>query len=109
MDLGLFSVSLTVKDLAASRRFYEALGFQVECGAEEENWLFMANGATRIGLFKGMFEDNILTFNPKDARAVQAALRDAGISLDKEADEGSGPCHLMLTDPDGNKIMLDQF
>lgn len=109
MDLGMFSVSLVVKDLAASRRFYEALGFAVECGAEEENWLFMANGATRIGLFKDMFKDNILTFNPSDARAVQTALEKEGIMADKAAEGESGPCHVMLTDPDGNKIMLDQF
>ncbi|NVJ99329.1 MAG: VOC family protein [Alphaproteobacteria bacterium] len=109
MDLGLFSVSLAVKDLSTSRRFYEALGFTVECGAEEEKWLFMANGATRIGLFEGMFDTNILTFNPADARAVQAKLQEAGIALDKEADAGEGPCHVLLTDPDGNKLMLDQF
>ncbi len=109
MDLGLFSTSLAVKDLKASRAFYEALGFAVECGAEEEKWLFMASGNTRIGLFEGMFEDNILTFNPPDARSVQAALKAAGIALDMEAKEGEGPCTVMLTDPDGNKVMLDQF
>lgn len=109
MDLGLYSTSLAVKDLKASRAFYEALGFSVECGAEEEKWLFLANGATRIGLFEGMFDDNILTFNPPGARAVQAALKGAGIALDMEAREGDGPCTVMLTDPDGNKIMLDQF
>ncbi|NVJ70028.1 MAG: VOC family protein [Alphaproteobacteria bacterium] len=109
MDLGLFSVSLAVKDLAASRAFYETLGFTVECGAEEENWLFMASGNTRIGLFAGMFENNILTFNPPDGRAVQDALKKAGIALDMEADTEDGPCTVMLTDPDGNKIMLDQI
>ncbi|SDD28024.1 VOC family protein [Kordiimonas lacus] len=109
MDLGLCSTSLAVRDLKASRAFYEALGFVVECGAEEDKWLFMANGNSRIGLFEGMFDTNILTFNPADARAVQATLQAAGIALDMEAKEGEGPCTLMLTDPDGNKIMLDQL
>jgi len=109
MDLGLFSMSLAVKDLAASRRFYETLGFAVECGSEEDNWLFMASGATRIGLFTGMFDDNMLTFNPGDARTVQKALKDAGYPIEKEADGDEGACHLILEDPDGNKIMLDQF
>jgi catechol 2,3-dioxygenase-like lactoylglutathione lyase family enzyme len=109
MDLGQFSMSLTVSDLKASRAFYETLGFSVECGSEEENWLFMASGDTRIGLFQGMFDQNILTFNPPDARQVQTALRQAGVAIDVEAGGDSGPCHVMLTDPDGNKIMLDQF
>ncbi|WP_286829398.1 MULTISPECIES: VOC family protein [Kordiimonas] len=109
MDLGQFSTSLAVKDLKASKAFYEALGFSVECGAEEEKWLFMACGDTRIGLFEGMFEDNILTFNPPDARAVETALKEAGIKLDMEAKAGAGPCTVMLCDPDGNRIMLDQI
>lgn len=109
MDLGQFSTSLTVKDLAASRRFYETLGFSIECGSEEENWLFMASGNTRIGLFKDMFDDNILTFNPPDARMVQTAMKEAGYSAVKEADAGDGPCHVVLKDPDGNTVMLDQF
>ena len=109
MDLGCFSVSLAVKDLAASRTFYENLGFEVIDDHQDQNWVVLKNGTTIIGMFHGMFENNILTFNPADVRAIQAHLKSQGVPLDKEADGERGPAHLMLTDPDGNAIMLDQF
>ena len=123
MDLGAFSVSLAVSDLEASRAFYEALGFRVTGGDVEENWLILANGTTIIGLFHGMFESNILTFNPglnndmaelepfTDVREIQHALDDAGIELESrvDADNPEGPAHITLVDPDGNAIMFDQF
>lgn len=121
MELGCFSVSLAVKDLHASKRFYEALGFNAMGGEADQGWLIMKNGDTNIGLFQGMFEDNILTFNPgwsqeatdvdpfTDIRDIQAKLKEAGLALEAEADpNGSGPAHLILKDPDGNTIMLDQ-
>jgi lactoylglutathione lyase len=120
MHLGAFSISLAVKDLAASRAFYEDLGFMPFAG-DGENWQMMRSGDTVIGLFQGMFEANILTFNPgwnqqcdtledfMDVRAIQASLKDKGISLTQEADPaGSGPASAVLTDPDGNVILLDQ-
>ncbi|PSL19200.1 VOC family protein [Shimia abyssi] len=121
MDLGAFSVSLAVKDLSASRAFYETLGFEAMGGDPEQNWLIMKNGTHVIGLFQGMFDSNILTFNPgwdqnaqptekfTDIRALQAQLKSAGVNLTSEADEaGSGPASLMLSDPDGNTILIDQ-
>ncbi|MEM7483319.1 MAG: VOC family protein [Acidobacteriota bacterium] len=109
MDLGRFSVSLTVKDLAASKEFYEALGFEVVAGDAEQNYLILQNGEAIIGLFHGMFDQNILTFNPTDARAIQKDLKAKGIPLVLEADEeGDGPTHLTLLDPDGNPILIDQ-
>ena len=121
MELGAFSVSLTVKDLARSREFYEKLGFSVFAGEQAENWLILKNGSTVIGLFQGMFERNSLTFNPgwdadaqplpefTDVREVQRALKEQGIELVSEADESStGPASCMLLDPDGNPILLDQ-
>jgi catechol 2,3-dioxygenase-like lactoylglutathione lyase family enzyme len=121
MELGAFSVSLAVKDLDASRAFYETLGFATMGGDVAQNWVILTNGATVIGLFQGMFEGNILTFNPgwdqaagevdpfTDVRQIQAHLKAAGIVLAVEADETStGPAHLVLTDPDGNTIMIDQ-
>lgn len=121
MELGAFSVSLSVKDLGASRAFYEKLGFTAFAGNPSENWLIMKNGAAVIGLFQGMFEGNILTFNPgwdgsaqplpefTDVRAIQRHLKSQGISLLAEADETSaGPASLMAVDPDGNVILLDQ-
>lgn len=122
MKLGAFSVSLAVADLDASRRFYETLGFEVTGGDADENWLIMVNGETVIGLFHGMFDENILTFNPgltqqqeqttdfTDVRDLQAALRVAGVELTEDTDpDGTGPAHIVLTDPDGNRIMVDQF
>ena len=121
MDLGAFSVSLAVKDIEASKRFYEKLGFTVFAGDQAQNWLILKNGETVIGLFQGMFEGNILTFNPgwdgnaqplaafTDIRALQSQLKARGVNLITEADEGTtGPASLMLADPDGNMILLAQ-
>ena len=121
MELGAFSVSLTVKDLAASKSFYEQLGFQVFHGDMAQNWLIMKNGDHVIGLFQGMFENNILTFNPgwdqdgntldsyTDARELQRALKEQGVQIVNEADESTtGPASFMVIDPDGNPILIDQ-
>lgn len=121
MDLGAFSISLSVKDIQASRDFYRKLGFDDFGGDTSQNWLIMKNGNTVIGLFQGMFEGNILTFNPgwdqdagnlpqfTDIRDIQKELIKSGLKLDSQADENSsGPAHLILKDPDGNLIMLDQ-
>jgi catechol 2,3-dioxygenase-like lactoylglutathione lyase family enzyme len=121
MDLGAFSVSLAVKDLAASRAFYEQLGFESFHGEAEQGWLILKNGNAVIGLFQGMFEKNILTFNPgwdqtaqpvdpfTDIRDIQRRLRDAGVSFDQEADESTtGPASFIITDPDGNPVLVDQ-
>ena len=121
MDLGNFSVSLAVKDLTISRAFYENLGFTAVAGDAAQGWLVLKNQYARIGLFRGMFEKNILTFNPgwdasaqpldgaPDIRTIQADLLAKGIVLDRAAEAaGSGPDYLQLTDPDGNAIMLDQ-
>jgi catechol 2,3-dioxygenase-like lactoylglutathione lyase family enzyme len=121
MDLGAFSVSLAVKDLAASRAFYEKLGFAAVAGEPEQRWLILQNSTATIGLFQGMFEKNMLTFNPgwasrgehpkqfTDVREIQRRLRAAGLELQVAADESTtGPAHLMLVDPDGNPILLDQ-
>ncbi len=120
MKLGNFSVSLAVKDLAASRAFYEKLGFRVILG-DSTQWLILQNEASTIGLFQGMFDRNILTFNPgwdrngaplpdfDDVRDIQKTLRERGLALMAEADESTtGPASLMLVDPDGNPILLDQ-
>lgn len=121
MKLGAFSISLAVKDIAASKAFYETLGFTVFGGQLEQRWLIMKQGTTIIGLFQGMFEKNALTFNPgwdsdakqlpefADVRAIQAQLKAAGIALEQEADpSSSGPAFITLTDPDGNPILIDQ-
>jgi catechol-2,3-dioxygenase len=121
IKLGAFSVSLSVKDLNVSKAFYENLGFSVFAGSMESNYLIMKNEDTLIGLFQGMFEGNILTFNPgwdqnansvegfDDVRSLQQHLKLKGIKLETEADEQtSGPASLMLRDPDGNLILLDQ-
>ncbi|MBN4939324.1 VOC family protein [Stenotrophomonas maltophilia] len=121
MQLGAFSVSLSVKDLAASRAFYEALGFSVTGGDATQNWLVLRNNGVVIGLFQGMFEGNLLTFNPgwdqykqelphfQDVRELQAALDAQGIALQVRADPDSeGPAFLQLMDPDGNVILVDQ-
>ena len=121
IELGAFSVSLAVKDLAASRAFYEKLGFEQAGGDPAQNWIVLHNGNATIGLFQGMFEDNILTFNPgwsadkqplddfQDVRDIQATLKQQGLTLIQEADPDSdGVAHIVLTDPDGNVIMLDQ-
>ena len=121
MELGNFSVSLAVKDIEASKLFYEKLGFTVFGGDQSQNWLILKNGDHVIGLFQGMFEKNILTFNPgwdsnarplaefTDVRELQRRLRASGVELISEADEGStGPASFMVADPDGNTILVDQ-
>ncbi|KTE08172.1 VOC family protein [Sphingopyxis sp. H115] len=121
MQLGVFSVSLAVKNLAASHAFYRKLGFEDLGGNAEHGYLILKNGSTVIGLFQGMFEGNILTFNPgwdenaqsvdpfTDVRELQQRLKDAGIELTSEADPtGSGPASFTLVDPDGNAILIDQ-
>ena len=121
MKLGAFSVSLNVKDIHASKAFYENLGFQSFGGDINHNWLIMKNRDTIIGLFQGMFEKNILTFNPgwdqnaenldsfMDVRDIQKELKDKGIQMLTEADEDSdGVAHFTLEDPDGNLILVDQ-
>lgn len=121
MQLGAFSVSLAVKDIAASKAFYEKLGFTAMGGEQSQGWLILKNGDTIIGLFQGMFDKNILTFNPgwdqnaqnlaefTDVRTIQQHLLAQGITLLQSADESStGPAHIVLEDPDGNQIMLDQ-
>ena len=121
MKLGAFSVSLSVKDLQVSKQFYKHLGFSVFAGGEEMNYLIMKNENTLIGLFNGMFEKNILTFNPgwdqnaknidsfDDVRTIQKQLKEQGILLAQEADASStGPGSILLFDPDGNSILIDQ-
>jgi len=120
MKLGAFSISLTVKDLAASKAFYEKLGFTHFHGALEHNVLIMKNDHIIIGLFHGMFEKNMLTFNPgwdqdantlaeyEDIRVLQKKLLTEGLTLLTQAEDGSGPASIMLEDPDGNPILLDQ-
>lgn len=121
MDLGAFSISLTVNDIEVSKLFYEKLGFTVFMGDQLQNWLIMKNGDHTIGLFQGMFDKNILTFNPgwtKDAqqpakftdiRELQRQLKDRGVSIISEVDDSTtGPAGLMIVDPDGNTILLDQ-
>ena len=121
MELGAFSVSLSVKDLEASKSFYEKLGFHVFGGDAAQNWLIMKNGDHTIGLFQGMFEGNILTFNPgwdqdankldsfTDVRDLQRELKARGLNIKNEADESTkGPTSFMVVDPDGNPILIDQ-
>ena len=121
MDLGAFSISLAVKDLEASRKFYEKFGFKAFGGDPAENWLMLKNGEHVIGLFQGMFEKNILTFNPgwdhnaqplatfTDVRELQRQLKAQGVQLLAEADESTtGPASLIAEDPDGNPILIDQ-
>jgi lactoylglutathione lyase len=121
MDLGAFSVSLAVKDIRASRDFYSRLGFQEAGGDIDGGWLILRNGDHVIGLFEGLFEKNLLTFNPgwdqhgaeldsfTDVRELQAGLKSQGVKLESEADESSeGPASFMVVDPDGNPILIDQ-
>ena len=111
MELGTFSMSLAVADIAASQAFYEKLGFEAMpgCGSVEEKWLMMKQGSTLIGLFENMLESNILTFNPPDVRAIQSSLQQQGVEIDTPAEGTEGPGYFIVSDPDGNKIMLDQF
>lgn len=121
MKLGAFSISLAVKDIKASKSFYETLGFSVFAGDLEKNYLIMKNGNALVGLFQGMFEKNILTFNPgwdenanqletfDDVRTIQKHLKTKGIKLESQADEStSGPASLVILDPDGNAVLIDQ-
>ncbi len=111
MELGRFSVSLTVKNITKSKAFYEALGFKThpDCGSIADKWLIMEHGSTIIGLFEGMFDENILTFNPTDARAIEKHIQAQGISIRTPTQGKQGPTHFVLTDPDGNNVMFDQF
>ncbi|MEP2668056.1 MAG: VOC family protein [Cyclobacteriaceae bacterium] len=121
MELGAFSVSLNVKDLKASKQFYENLGFSVFAGEMERNYLIMKNGNALVGLFQGMFDKNIITFNPgwdesanpldafKDVREIQKSLKEKGMEITSEVDENSsGPASITLIDPDGNPVLIDQ-
>lgn len=121
MELGNFSVSLAVKEIEASKLFYEKLGFAVFGGDQSQNWLILKNGDHVIGLFQGMFDKNILTFNPgwdneaqplsefTDVRELQRQLKASGVNMITEADETStGPASFMIADPDGNTILVDQ-
>ena len=121
MELGAFSISLAVKDIDASKEFYEKFGFEVFAGDASQNWLIMKNGDHAIGLFQGMFEENILTFNPgwdsnaqeldtyTDVRELQRQLKAQGVELSTEADESTtGPASFVAVDPDGNAILVDQ-
>ncbi|AXV05258.1 Glyoxalase/bleomycin resistance protein/dioxygenase [Euzebya pacifica] len=121
LELGAFSMSLSVADLDVSRRFYEALGFVVSGGDADEGWVILKNGESTIGLFHGMFEGSILTFNPgltngmaklesfTDVRVIQQRLEEAGLELSTTPEGEEGPASLTLTDPDGNNILIDQF
>lgn len=120
MELGNFSVSLSVADLHKSMEFYGKLGFSQRGGNIDENWVVLRNGDTIIGLFQGMFEGNMMTFNPgwdrdaqtlpefTDVREIQAELEASGVELTQRAEPGSGPGFLSLVDPDGNVILIDQ-
>ena len=121
MGIGAFSVSLAVRDLQASRRFYETLGFESFHGDASQGWLILKNGDAVVGLFQGMFERNSLTFNPgwdsnaqpvdpfEDVRAIQQRLKSAGIEFVSEADESTeGPASFIVLDPDGNPVIVDQ-
>lgn len=121
MELGTFSISLAVKDLEASKKFYEKFGFKVFAGDQSQNWLILKNGDHVIGLFQGMFDKNIMTFNPgwnsnaqkldtfTDVRELQRQLKAQGVQLVNEADESTtGPASFIAVDPDGNPILVDQ-
>ncbi len=121
MQLGNFSISLSVSDIHASLSFYQKLGFEIMGGDIEENWIILKNSAATVGLFQGMFENNMLTFNPgwdaegknlqdfEDVRKLQSKLKESGIELISEADESSsGPASFIVADPDGNPILVDQ-
>jgi lactoylglutathione lyase len=121
MELGAFSISLAVKDIGASKAFYQKLGFKIFGGDISQNWLIMRNGDHTIGLFQGMFEKNMLTFNPgwdrnatkldafTDIRTLQRHLKEQGVEFVSEADESTtGPASFMVMDPDGNPILVDQ-
>lgn len=120
MHLGNFSVSLAVKDIQASKTFYEKIGFAQAFGEAEQGWVIMKNGSTKVGLFQGMFERNLLTFNPgwdedgqpvgefDDIRTIQQRLKDSGIEVGADIEGSTGPANFFVTDPDGNPILFDQ-
>ena len=120
MNLGNFSISLAVKNISASLEFYRKFGFEVIDGGhahmndafadtDTHKWRILKNDSAAIGLFQGMFDDNILTFNPEDLRPIQKTLKESGVEFQSEADmTTTGPCSAVLTDPDGNTILLDQ-
>lgn len=120
MKLGAFSISLSVEDIALSRAFYEKLGFVQFGGDQDQKWLILKNGEALIGLFEGMFPKNMLTFNPgwnqdaqnlddfDDVRTIEKSLLAAGVKLDSQAEGSEGPASIMLTDPDGNPVLIDQ-
>ena len=121
MSIGAFSLSLTVKDINVSKEFYEKLGFKSFAGILDDSWIIMQNGDVTIGLFQGMFEKNMLTFNPgwndkaenlesfKDIRVLQAELKEKGIQFESEVEENTeGPGSFVINDPDGNPILVDQ-
>ena len=121
MELGAFSISLKVKDIKKSVEFYEKLGFTYKAGNIDQNWIVLKNGSTVIGLFQGYIEENTLTFNPgwdqsasevnpfTDVREIQKKLKEKGVKVDREANETTkGPEYIILTDPDGNSILIDQ-
>lgn len=108
MNLGQFSLSLTVKDIRAAREFYQKLGFELHDDHEDQNWVILRQGNTVIGLFQGMFEKNLLTFHPADVRQVSEQLKAQGVTLDSEVNDAeTGYIYTTLTDPDGNPILLD--
>jgi len=121
MQLGKFSLCLNVKDLLTSRVFYETLGFEVRAGNEADHWLVMNNGEANINLMQGMFEKNMLCFNPgwdhnrqelptfTDIRDMQKQLKEAGMAFEQEAQDGTGPASFLVLDPDGNPILFDQY
>ena len=121
MELGAFSISLKVKDIKKSVEFYEKLGFTYKAGNIDQNWIVLKNGSSVIGLFQGFIEENTLTFNPgwdkstsevnpfTDVREIQKKLKEKGVKVDREANETTkGPEYIVLTDPDGNSILIDQ-
>ena len=121
MELGAFSISLKVKDIKKSVEFYEKLGFTYKAGNIDQNWIVLKNGSTVIGLFQGYIEENTLTFNPgwdqsasevnpfTDVREIQKKLKEKGVKVDREANESTkGPEYIVLKDPDGNSILIDQ-
>lgn len=120
MELGAFSISLSVKDIQVSKKFYEDLGFTAFAGDESKKYFIMKNGNALVGIFEGMFEGNILTFNPgwdesanavdpfSDIREIQKDLKEKGVTLMNEVEEGTGSGRCMITDPDGNVILIDQ-
>ena len=111
MNLGQNYLALAVKDIAASYEFYQKLGFEAvpDCGGIDQKWLILRNGDIQLGLYQDMFPANVITFNPPDVRSVQKSLKSHGVKIDNECDESaSGPAYIMLKDPDGNQILMDQ-